>query len=102
MGRARKSVLPSDHLKPIWRCTPNHSSGIFTIALDPREAAFVLERGWATLDDIRYKVTLEGCDGKVQGDGRIMVRCNVADAEGAKFLLSQGEAFRRLNYDKSL
>ena len=72
-------MVPDDYLLPIWRLTPNHGRGIFTVGLDPREAEFVLERGWATLDGVRYRVNLEGCDGTLQGDGRVMVRCEVID-----------------------
>lgn len=66
-------------LCPVWRNQPAHESGVFTIGLDPLEAAFVLERGWATLDGVRYRVSLDGCDGAVDGDGRIMVRCDAPE-----------------------
>ena len=68
-------MLPSDHLRPIFRQRPGNG-GVFTIALDPREAAFVLGRGWATLDGVRYHVSLDGCDGVVDMDGRVMIRCD--------------------------
>ena len=69
-------MLPDDYLIPIWRAKPAHASGVFTVGLDPREAEFVLARGWATLDGIRYRVTDDGCDPNIQGDGRRMVRCD--------------------------
>jgi hypothetical protein len=67
--------LRREHLPPVFRCEPSIDRGIFTIALDPREAEFVLERGWVTLDGIRYRVNLYGLDGQVEGDGRVVVRC---------------------------
>jgi hypothetical protein len=57
---------------------------VFTIALDPGEATFVLARGWATLDSVRYRVSLEGCSGRVDGDGRVMVRCTIIDEFSAR------------------
>ena len=51
--------------------------GVITIALDPREAAFCLNRGWATLDDIVYRVSLKGWTGALEGDGRVTVRCEI-------------------------
>ena len=42
----------------------------------------MLGRGWATLDRVRYRVSLYGTDGAVQGDGRVMVRCSL-DVVGA-------------------
>lgn len=71
--------LPADHLAPIWRLEPKEGGTVFAIGLDPREAEFVLERGWATLDGIHYRVSLDGWTGKIEGDGRISVRCMVAD-----------------------
>jgi hypothetical protein len=67
--------LPSDHLRPIFRQRPGNG-GVFTIALDPREAEFVLERGWATLDGVRYKASTDGCGDELDWDGRRMIRCD--------------------------
>lgn len=61
------------HLTPIWRHQPNHGSGIFVMGLDPRDACYVLANG-AKVDGKTYRVSFEGCDGKVQGDGRVAVR----------------------------
>ena len=58
--------LPDDYQRPIWRCYMN-GTGVGALALDPREAEFVLERGWAVLDGKRYRVSLEGWDGKPAG-----------------------------------
>lgn len=82
-------------MRPVWRCEPNHGSGVFTIALDPVEAQFVLERGWATLDGVRYRVNQNGCPSVVCGDGRVMVRCEIDDREGSRMLLAEAEALRR-------
>jgi hypothetical protein len=71
---------PPDYLIPIWRQMPGNS-GVFTIGLDPREAEFVLERGWALLDGVRYRASTEGCDPNLQGDGRIMVRCDMPEQQ---------------------
>lgn len=68
-------------LRPVFRCEPSMDRGVFTIALDPREADVLLERGWATLDGVRYRVSLKGWDGTTQGDGRVTVRCDL-DAIG--------------------
>ena len=68
--------LPSDHLRPVFRQRPGNG-GVFTIALDPREAEFVLARGWAILDGVQYRASLDGCGGgEVEMDGRVMVRCD--------------------------
>jgi hypothetical protein len=87
-----------ERLDPIWRCLPNHGSGVFTLGLDPFEAAFVLTRGYGILDGVRYKASLSGCDGRVQSDGRIMVRFDVCDEEGSQGLLHEADAVRRLTY----
>ncbi len=68
------------HLAPVFRCEPSIDRGVFTIALDPSEAAFVLERGCATLDGIRYRMSLYGLDGRIEGDGRVAVRCVLDEA----------------------
>lgn len=49
---------------------------MFTVALDPREAEFVLARGWGRVDGVRWRVSLEGWTGKVENDGRVTVRCD--------------------------
>jgi hypothetical protein len=95
-------MVPEDLLSPIWRCEPNHGSGTFTIGLDPREAAVVLGRGWATLDGIRYRTNLEGCTGNVDGDGRVMIRCEIDDRAGAEMLWQEAEARRRHEYGVSV
>lgn len=95
-------ALPDDYLIPIWRCQPNHGSGTFTIALDPREAAFVLERGWAKLDGIRYRTNTEGCDPNVQSDGRIMIRCEIASPADAQMLFQEAETLRRHIYHQTI
>jgi hypothetical protein len=64
--------LPADHLCPIWRREPA-VNGVGSIALDPREARFVLERGWALLDGEKWTTSLDW-DGIVEGDGRVSVR----------------------------
>lgn len=89
-------------LRPVWRCEPNHGSGVFTIALDPRESAFVLDRGWATLDGVRYRVSLKGCSGIVDRDGRVMVRCEIADMNAAGLLFEEAESLRRHEYGESV
>ncbi len=76
-------MIPDDYLEPVWRARPAtlHGAGVFTVGLDPREAAFVLDRGWVNVDGVRYRATSEGCDPNVQGDGRVMVRCDHPDRE---------------------
>jgi hypothetical protein len=69
-------MLPDDYLIPVMRCSPAHAARVWTVGLDPREAAFVLGRGFITVDGVRYRVTLEGCDGRPQRDGRVQVRCD--------------------------
>lgn len=60
-------------LRPIWRCLPN-GNGVGALALDPEEAAFVLERGFALLDGERWRVNLDGSDTHADLEGRILVR----------------------------
>ena len=67
-------MLPADHLAPLWRLQPNHERHVFVLALDPREAGFVLGRGWATLDGERYLPSLDGWDGMIGKDGRVSLR----------------------------
>jgi hypothetical protein len=64
--------LPADHLSPIWRRMPT-VTGVASMALDPREAQFVVERGWAVLDGVKWRATL-AWDGSVESDGRVDVR----------------------------
>lgn len=64
--------LPADHLCPIWRREAT-LNGVASIALDPREAEFVLERGFALLDGEVWTTSLDW-DGIVEGDGRVAVR----------------------------
>lgn len=64
-------MIPADYIIPVWRGVPN-GNGVGTVALDPREAAHVLEHG-CTIDDERWNVRPWG-DGTVQRDGRIVVR----------------------------
>lgn len=94
--------VPTDLLSPIWRCEPNHGSGVFTIALDPREAKVVLERGWATLDGVRYRSSLKGCTGAVDGDERVMIRCEIDEHQAAGLLYEEAESLRRHTYNEAL
>jgi hypothetical protein len=64
--------LPVDHLSPIWRRMPT-VTGVASMALDPREAEFVVGRGWAVLDGEKWRATL-AWDGIVESDGRVDVR----------------------------
>jgi hypothetical protein len=64
--------LPADHLSPIWRRMPT-VTGVASMALDPREAEFVVGRGWAVLDGEKWRATL-AWDGIVESDGRVDVR----------------------------
>lgn len=63
---------PHDHLPPLWRREPN-GTGVGSIALDPREAEYVVGRGWAKLNGELFKV-LYDWDAIVEGDGRVSVR----------------------------
>ena len=58
-------------LSPIWRCVPN-GTGVGAVALDPDEAAFVLERGYAVIDGERWRCI--PISDVVEGDGRVPVR----------------------------
>ena len=51
-----------------------NGTGVGALALDPREAEFVLERGWALLDGERYRVSIKGLDGKPDKLGMVTVR----------------------------
>lgn len=72
-GRRRRRKKPSDHIPAVWRGLPNHTTGICAIALDPREARFVLDRGWGTVDGERY-TTSQPEGWAIDMDGRVMVR----------------------------
>lgn len=65
------------HLPPVYRFAPNNS-GIFCVGLDPREAAAVLNQGYARLDGLLYRVTAEGWPDDLDLDGRRTVRCEAA------------------------
>jgi len=67
----RQDGIPADYVRPVWRLRPERH-GIAVIALDPREALWVLANG-CTLDGHQYHASLED-DGRVQGDGRVQVR----------------------------
>jgi hypothetical protein len=67
--------LPDDHLRPIWRGYLN-GTGVGTIGLDPREAAWVLVHG-ADLDGKRFRASLKGWDGVPDKDGRVTVRLEI-------------------------
>ena len=72
-------MLPKDHLRPIWRGYLN-GNGVGTLALDPREAKWVLEHG-ATLDGVRYRCSLKGWPGTVEKDGRVTVRLEIVNRD---------------------
>jgi hypothetical protein len=86
--------LPQDHLKPIWRLRPDRP-GPCALALDPREACFVLANG-ATLDGITYTASFEGWDGIVEADGRVTVRLNPVAAEVRSFTDAAGAVALRV------
>lgn len=65
------------YLRPIYRCEPTPGKGVFVVALDPREAWFVLDRGWATLDGVRYRCNQDGWDADLDMEGRMTVRCEI-------------------------
>ena len=73
-----KAWPPPDYLRPIWRAYMN-GNGVGVLALDPREADWVLEHG-ATLDGIRYRC-LHGTPGMEtpEKDGRVAVRLEIED-----------------------
>lgn len=85
-------MIPDDYLVPITRLSPSHRSNVMTVALDPREAAFVLDRGWATIDGVRWRVTLNGWDGLPQSDGRVVVRLDLPAEEPLRLPEQWGEA----------
>jgi hypothetical protein len=80
----RLGDVAADALPPIWRCRPERP-GVAVIALDPREALYVLANG-CTLNDEPYAASLEGCDGRVQGDGRVAVRITPLHLHAATFV----------------
>lgn len=65
------------HLHPVWRCEPTPGKGVFVVALDPAEARFCLDRGWVTLDGVRYRCDQNGWDGDLDMEGRMTVRCEI-------------------------
>lgn len=67
-----------DALIPIWRYEPVRP-GPAAIALDPREACWVIANG-CTLDGVEYRASFDGWDGRVQPDGRVTVRIDPIEA----------------------
>ncbi len=61
------------YLTPITRQADTHGNGVSYIALDPREACYVIAKG-AKIDGKPVKVTLDGMDGHVESDGRVTVK----------------------------
>lgn len=84
--------LPEDYLEPVWRLRPDRP-GPCALALDPREACYVLANG-ATLDGVTYTASFAGWDGMVQPDGRVTVRLNPV-AEGCVPVSAAGSATLR-------
>jgi hypothetical protein len=72
-------VLPADHLSPRMYFEPQKSGASFAIALDPREACWVIANG-TNVDGRRYRVSFDGWDGRVGHDGRVVVRCDPLEA----------------------
>jgi hypothetical protein len=72
-------TLPRDHLPAIWRGNPN-GTGIGVIALDPREAAYVLEHG-CTIDGERWTASRGGFQPTAQQDGRVVLRLTKQELE---------------------
>lgn len=70
-------LCPPDHLRMIWRREAVNGG---VIALDPREADFVVDRGWGMLDGYRCRCSYEG-PREVELDGRVSVRIEVDDPE---------------------
>lgn len=73
--------LPDDVLQPIWLMeieAPRYGPG--AIALDPREACYVLANG-AELDGRRFVASFEGWDGRVRPDGRVVLRLDPVERE---------------------
>jgi hypothetical protein len=69
----QKSSAPE--LEPIWRGQMN-GNGVFTLALDPDEATFVLSRGFGILDGKEYSASMpEGWT--VDKDGRVTIRFQI-------------------------
>lgn len=80
--------LPEDYLTPVWRLRPD-KPGPAAIALDPREACFVVANG-ATLDGVTYEASFDGWDGTIQADGRVTVRLNPVQIEARVFTDAAG------------
>ena len=59
-------------LQPIWRFYP-HAKTTASIALDPREAEWVLKHG-ATIDGEPFRASLKGWSTEPDLEGRITVR----------------------------
>ena len=76
--------LPEDYLTPVWRLRPDRP-GPASIALDPREACFVVANG-ATIDGISYEASFDGWGGEVQTDGRVVVRLNPVELEARDYV----------------
>lgn len=82
--------LPEDYLEPVWRLRPDRP-GPAAIALDPREACYVVANG-AVLDGVTYEASFDGWDGAIQVDGRVVVRLNPVQAEARIFTDAAGAA----------
>lgn len=77
----RADGIPAEsrgYLQPIWRYEPARP-GPAAIALDPREACWVIANG-CTLDGVTYRASFDGWDGRVQPDGRVTVRIDPVEA----------------------
>ena len=64
--------LPTDYLLPLWRGVPN-GTGVGTVAVDPREAEFVLAHG-LKIDGDHWRVVRGGFPALPGGDGRVTLR----------------------------
>lgn len=64
--------IPADYVVPIWRANPN-GTGVGTIALDPREADYVLEHG-CTIDGEAWAASRGAWGPEPQTDGRVTIR----------------------------
>jgi hypothetical protein len=63
---------PEGYLTPVWRFYP-YTKTTASIALDPREAEYVLEHG-ATIDGEPFAASLKGWSTEPDLEGRITVR----------------------------
>lgn len=67
------AVAPSDHIPAMFiPFQPEPGTEQFYADLDPREACFVVARGYANLDGVRYSTVLD--DGLTL-NGRVRVKC---------------------------